>query len=96
MLAGPIGSYLGRRHSIMVALVVLVVGITVQVVTTSIRALYFARVITGFSNGMLMAFTMVYVAELAPAHFRGLAYGFLTSWVSLGTVSPFSVVNSGD
>lgn len=74
----------------MVALVILVIGVTIQIVTTSMGALYVARVITGFSNGMLMSFTMVYVSELAPAKFRGLAYGLLSSWVTLGTVShPF-------
>ena len=85
LLAGLIGKCVGRRHSIMLGSVILVVGVTLQIVTTSIRVLYFARIVTGLANGTLMNFAFLYVAETSPAHLRGLAYGLSVGWVTLGS-----------
>lgn len=65
-------------------MVLLIVGITMQVITTNMVALYFARLITGLANGFIMNFTFVFIAEMAPAHLRGVAYGLATGWVTLG------------
>lgn len=73
----------------MIGMVLLVVGITMQVVTTNMVALYFARLITGLANGFIMNFTFVYIAEMAPAHLRGVAYGLATGWVTLGAAIGF-------
>lgn len=85
LLAGLLGRFLGRRHSVMVGMVLLIVGVTVQIVTTDLGALYFARLVTGLANGLIMNFTFVYIAEMAPAHLRGVAYGLASGWVTLGT-----------
>lgn len=55
-----------------------------QITTTSMGALYAARLITGLANGLIMNFTFVYIAEMAPAHLRGVAYALATGWVTLG------------
>lgn len=68
----------------MVGLVFLIVGVTVQIVTTNLGALYFGRLMTGLANGFIMNFTFVYIAEMSPAHLRGVAYGLATGWVTLG------------
>ncbi|KAK4155413.1 general substrate transporter [Chaetomidium leptoderma] len=82
--AGPLGSVLGRRWCIQIGLILLVASITVMVVTTSMGALYFSRLLMGFGNGLVMAFTMVYISELAPSKLRGLAYGFMSGWITIG------------
>ncbi|OQU93778.1 hypothetical protein CLAIMM_00250 [Cladophialophora immunda] len=91
---GLIGTYLGRRHSLMVGCALLIVGVTIQIVTTSMGALYFARLITGLSNGILMSFTFLYVVEMAPPYFRGLGYAFCSCWVTLGTAIGYVITNS--
>lgn len=68
----------------MVGMVFLIVGVTVQIVTTDLGPLYFGRLMTGLANGFIMNFTFVYIAEMAPAHLRGVAYGLASGWVTLG------------
>jgi MFS family permease len=56
-----------------------------MVVTTSFGALYFSRILVGIANGQLLTFTMVYLQETAPPHYRGLCFGLVTSWITIGT-----------
>ncbi len=81
---GPMGSVLARRWCILIGVVLLVASVTVMVVTTSIGALYFSRLLMGYGNGLVMAFTMVYVSEIAPSNLRGLSYGLTSGWITIG------------
>ncbi|PGH15932.1 hypothetical protein AJ79_02099 [Helicocarpus griseus UAMH5409] len=67
---GLVGSYINRRHSIMLGAVFLIAAVTAMAVTTSFGVLYFSRILMGISNGFLMNFTMVYIQEIAPPHFQ--------------------------
>ncbi|KAB5542484.1 general substrate transporter [Coniochaeta sp. 2T2.1] len=91
---GPFGAWLGRRWCIMIGLVLLVISIILMIVTTSMGVLYFSRLLMGFGNGLVMAFTMVYVSELAPSKLRPLSYGFMTTWVTLGTAVGLLITNA--
>lgn len=85
LLAGIFSRFLGRRHCVMIGMVFLIIGITVQVVTTSLGVLYFGRLATGLGNGLIMNFTFIYIAEMSPAHLRGVAYALGAGWVTLGS-----------
>ncbi|KAK3689085.1 general substrate transporter [Podospora appendiculata] len=91
---GPLGSYIGRRWCILIGVGLLIISITVMVVTTSLGVLYFSRLLMGFGNGLIMAFTMVYISEMAPAKLRGLSYGFMTTWITLGTSVGLLITNA--
>jgi SP family sugar:H+ symporter-like MFS transporter len=93
-LIGPLGGYLGRRYCIIMGAILLIASITAMAVTTSLGALYFSRLLMGISNGFLMNFTFVYIQEIAPPHFRGLSFGFLASWITIGTTIGQVVVNT--
>lgn len=82
---GPIGSHLCRRYSLMLGLALMIICVVIMIVTTSFGALYFSRLLIGVANGMLLNFSMVYLQECAPPHFRGLCFGFVTSWITIGT-----------
>lgn len=69
----------------MVGMVLLIVGVTVQIVSTNLGPLYFGRLITGLANGLIMNFTFIYIAEMAPPHLRGVAYALAAGWVTLGS-----------
>ncbi|KAK2794395.1 hypothetical protein FQN51_000837 [Onygenales sp. PD_10] len=92
-LIGPIGSYLNRRFSIMLGAVLLIAAVTAMAVTTSFGVLYFARILMGISNGFLMSFTMVYVQEIAPPQFRGLSFGLIASWITIGTTIGYVIIS---
>ncbi|KAJ5817053.1 hypothetical protein N7447_009286 [Penicillium robsamsonii] len=93
LLAGVFSRYLGRRHCVMLGMVILIIGVTVQIVTTSLGLLYFGRLVTGLANGLIMNFTFMYIAEMSPAHLRGVAYALAAGWVTLGSGIGAVIIN---
>ena len=85
VLTGPVGSFLGRRHSMMMSSLVVIIAIVIMATTTSFGALYFSRLLCGIGNGFLLNFCMVYLQESVPPHMRGLCFGVVTSWITIGT-----------
>lgn len=69
----------------MFGLILLLASITIMAITTSLGLLYFSRLMMGFGNGLVITFTMIYVAELAPSKLRGISYGFMTTWITGGS-----------
>lgn len=57
-LSGPIGQKFGRRAGLLTAIVTSFIAISVMIGTTSVGALYFARILLGISNGIWMRLTM--------------------------------------
>ncbi|KAK0648090.1 general substrate transporter [Cercophora newfieldiana] len=92
--AGPLGSYMGRRWCIVLGTGLLVASVTMMIVTTSLGLLYFSRLVMGFGNGLVMTFTMIYVAELSPAKLRGISYGFMTTWITGGSAIGLLIANA--
>lgn len=84
--SGPIGAYLGRRHSLMLASLFIIISTVIMVVTTSFGALYFARLLVGIANGVFINFATVFLGEISPPHLRGLCFGMACFWISLGRV----------
>ncbi|KAB5546801.1 sugar porter family MFS transporter [Coniochaeta sp. 2T2.1] len=85
LICGPIGAKLSRRHSMMVASLIVIIALLIMTVTTSFGALYFSRLLCGIGNGLLLNFSMVYLQEVAPPYMRGLCFGLVTSWIVIGT-----------
>jgi len=86
MFGGPIAKYLGRKMSLYVACVLCVIANVVMMTTTSIGALYFARLVIGLANGMFLTFGQLYLQECAPARYRGLVISLFQTWTSIGSV----------
>ncbi len=85
MLTGPVGAYIGRRHAMMMSSLVVIIALLIMDLTTSFSALYFSRFLCGVGNGFLLNFSMVYLQESAPPHMRGLCFGVVTAWITIGT-----------
>ncbi|KAM7212209.1 general substrate transporter [Rhypophila decipiens] len=92
--AGPLGSYVDRRRCIVLGTLLIVASVTIMILTTSLPLLYFSRLVMGFGNGLCMTFTMIYVAELSPAKLRGIAYGFMTTWITGGSAIGLLIANA--
>ncbi|KAH7145810.1 MFS transporter [Dactylonectria estremocensis] len=84
--AGAIAKFAGRKMSIWVGVLTCVVSIVIMMATTSIGALYFARLLIGVSNGLFVTFGLLYLQECAPPEYRGVAVGISQVWQSLGTL----------
>jgi len=93
LITGPIGAWLSRRYSIMMACTFLIVAIAIMAETTSFGALYFSRLLCGLANGILMNFALVYLQECTPPYLRGLCFGVATFWITLGSTIGMVVNN---
>ena len=54
--------------------------------TTKLAGLYVGRAGIGIANGFLMTFSQLYLQEVAPARYRGLALAMFQVWTSVGTL----------
>ncbi|PNS21008.1 hypothetical protein CAC42_3345 [Sphaceloma murrayae] len=84
--AGPLAWRMGRKLNLWLACILCCVANVIMMATTSIGALYAARLLLGISNGMLMTFSQLYIQESTPAYYRGLALAAFQSWTSIGTL----------
>lgn len=86
LLIGPMSSTFPRTWCIGIGSVVLLVSIVVQATTTTLPALYVARILVGVGNGIVQTYCVIYIQETAPAHLRSLSSGILQSFLSVGTL----------
>ena len=92
---GPIADRLGRRVDIVVAVVIFVIGSSIQAGAVDIPMLFTGRAIAGFAVGMLTMVIPLYISELSLPYIRGglvvlqqlsITIGILVSfWVDYGT-----------
>ena len=66
-----ISDYLGRRRAFTVCASVYICGIFVQINASSFIVLLLGRVIVGLSVGLALSLDPMYIAEIAPAEYRG-------------------------
>ncbi|GAB7354614.1 hypothetical protein MBLNU459_g5052t1 [Dothideomycetes sp. NU459] len=84
--AGPLAWKLGRKSCLWLACIMCTVANIIMMATTSIGALYFGRLLIGLANGLFMTFSQLYIQEVAPARYRGLALASFQFWTSIGTL----------
>ncbi|KAH8913790.1 hypothetical protein BT69DRAFT_1306169, partial [Atractiella rhizophila] len=86
LFAGPMAKFLDRRSCLAVASLMCCIGVAIQIATTSLGALYFARFFLGVANGILMVQTQLFLQEVSPPHLRGTMFAFFQFWVSFGSL----------
>ncbi|KAH6718166.1 MFS transporter [Leptodontidium sp. MPI-SDFR-AT-0119] len=91
LLVGPVSSKFGRRHGLWAATALNAVSTAMMLGTTSVETLYVARLILGVSVGWFFTFSQLYVHEAAPAHLRGVVFGFYQVMLSVGSITGASV-----
>jgi MFS family permease len=108
LLVGPLSSKFGRRHGLWFAAGLNAISTAIMLSTTSVAALYVARLILGthirpsstysaltnilgVSVGWFFTFSQHYVQEAAPAHLRGVVFGFYQVMLSVGSIVGASV-----
>ncbi|KAJ5168136.1 uncharacterized protein N7482_003730 [Penicillium canariense] len=89
-----IGNYLGRRKTIFVGSIIMVVGATLQSCAFSLPHLIIGRIVTGLGNGMNTSTVPTWQSECSKSHHRGqlvmlegalIAGGITISyWIDLG------------
>ncbi|KAL1855744.1 hypothetical protein Daus18300_011027 [Diaporthe australafricana] len=95
LVNGPVADRVGRKGSILVAVVVFTLGSALQAGAESIPMLFAGRAIAGFSVGMLTMIVPMYMSEVSTPAIRGtlvvlqqlsITLGILVSyWLEYGT-----------
>jgi len=78
--------YLGRRRDFLVAAAICAGANTILIIATNKGAIIFGRLMFGFSNGLFIGFTNIYISEASPSHLRGALISFQQLSVCIGTV----------
>lgn len=86
LAAGPFSTYLGRREGLWVACALNAISCAIQLATVNHGVLYLGRLLMGLSNGFLVTFSNVYIAEAAPANLRGVMVALFAYWVNIGSI----------
>ncbi|KAH7207823.1 general substrate transporter [Fusarium redolens] len=95
LINGPIADYLGRKGSILLAVVVFTIGSAFQAGANSIPMLFAGRAVAGLAVGMLTMIVPMYMSEVSSPGIRGtlvvlqqlsITLGILVSyWLEYGT-----------
>ncbi len=84
MGTGPLGRYVNRRWSLVIAIVFNNVGVILMIAAEGFGALYAGRLIVGVANGLFDVIPQLYIHECAPANMRGSLLGMFNVLVSVG------------
>ncbi|PCD28607.1 hypothetical protein AU210_011166 [Fusarium oxysporum f. sp. radicis-cucumerinum] len=95
LINGPIADYIGRKGSILLAVVVFTIGSSFQAGADSIPMLFAGRAVAGLAVGMLTMIVPMYMSEVSSPGIRGtlvvlqqlsITLGILVSyWLEYGT-----------
>ncbi|KAH6867350.1 general substrate transporter [Thelonectria olida] len=95
LVNGPIADYLGRKGSMLLAVVIFTIGSAFQAGANSIPMLFAGRAVAGFAVGMLTMIVPMYMSEVSTPDIRGtlvvlqqlsITLGILVSyWLEYGT-----------
>lgn len=91
LLVGPFSSKFGRKVGLWSAALLNFISTAIMLGTTSLGALYFARLLLGISVGWFLTFAQLYVHEVAPAHLRGITFAVYQCQLSIGSITGAAV-----
>ncbi|KAK9349708.1 general substrate transporter [Lipomyces doorenjongii] len=71
LMAGDVADYAGRRITIILGCIVVIVGVILQTASASFGLLVAGRLVAGFGVGFVSAIIILYMSEIAPRKVRG-------------------------
>lgn len=93
-MAGEISDRIGRRFTLMLALVVSYAAITLEVIATTDPEFFGGKFMNGFAVGTIQATTSSYVGEIVPHALRGLGNCVIALSYALGPFTVALITNS--
>jgi SP family sugar:H+ symporter-like MFS transporter len=71
IIAGDLADYIGRKWTIVMGCSIFMVGVIIQIASTSVGVLVAGRLIAGLGVGFESAIVILYMSEIAPKKVRG-------------------------
>lgn len=71
LIAGDVADFIGRRATIIIGCGIFIVGVILQVASTTIPLLVVGRAVAGVGVGFVTAIIILYMSEIAPKKVRG-------------------------
>jgi MFS family permease len=84
LATGRVSDILGRRNTIRLGSLILIIGAIIQTATNSLAMTIVSRIITGVGNGMNTATVPVYQSEISPPKSRGAHVCFECALIVVG------------
>ncbi|GMM47261.1 hypothetical protein DAPK24_038360 [Pichia kluyveri] len=84
LISGDFADFFGRRLTIIISSIVFIVGVVLQVASSSVALLTVGRVIAGFGVGGVSSTIILYMSEIAPKKVRGTIVAGYQFCVTLG------------
>ncbi|XP_017045415.1 facilitated trehalose transporter Tret1-2 homolog isoform X2 [Drosophila ficusphila] len=75
LISGPLADYLGRRKTLILSVIPLLLGWSTLAIAKSVKVVILARFLCGFATGILGGPGQVYIAETAEPNLRSLLIG---------------------
>jgi sugar porter (SP) family MFS transporter len=69
--AGPIADWIGRRITVILGCLIFIIGVVLQVASTTVDLLVAGRLVAGLGVGFVTAIIILYMSEIAPKAVRG-------------------------
>ncbi|SPO04116.1 related to maltose permease [Cephalotrichum gorgonifer] len=88
LAAAWLADIIGRRYMLLIGFGVCYVGVTLEVIATSIEVFFAGKMLVGFGIGCSSSISLCYVGEIAPLAIRGLMTAICAFGFALG---PFAV-----
>jgi MFS transporter, SP family, sugar:H+ symporter len=92
LIAGDLADFFGRRTTIITGCGVFVVGVSLQIVSSSYSLLIAGRLIAGFGVGFVSAIIILYMSEIAPRKVRGAIVSGYQFCITIGLMLASCVV----
>lgn len=71
LIAGDVADFIGRRSTVIAGCIIFIIGVILQVASSTIPLLVVGRVIAGIGVGFVSAIIILYMGEIAPKKVRG-------------------------
>ena len=68
--SGPIADFFGRRWSVVLGVVILAIGVSMQTAATALPLFFAGRVLAGWCVGMGLTLLPMYLSECSPKRIR--------------------------
>ena len=90
LLTGPLSDWLGRKTTLFINTAVFIVGSLMLAQTETYSLFLVARFVSGWGVGMASVIVPIYLAEVAPPHYRGRFVCLYQMMITIGIVAAYT------